>query len=32
MAGHFTVWPGAVPTAALSGKIASIKAVQGLNS
>lgn len=26
MAGHFTVWPGAVPTAALSGKIASVRA------
>lgn len=26
MAGHFTVWPGAVPTAALSGKIASLRA------
>ena len=26
MAGHFTVWPGAVPTAALSGKIAALRA------
>ncbi|MEW6055826.1 MAG: NAD(P)/FAD-dependent oxidoreductase [Bdellovibrionota bacterium] len=26
MAGHFTVWPGAVPTAALSGKIAAVRA------
>jgi phytoene dehydrogenase-like protein len=26
MAGHFTVWPGAVPTAALSGKIAGQRA------
>lgn len=26
MAGHFTVWPGAVPTAALSGKVASLRA------
>jgi len=25
-AGHFTVWPGAVPTAALSGKIAALRA------
>jgi len=30
MAGHFTVWPGAVPTAALSGKIASLRAHQRL--
>jgi phytoene dehydrogenase-like protein len=26
LAGHFTVWPGAVPTAALSGKIAALRA------
>jgi phytoene dehydrogenase-like protein len=26
MAGHFTVWPGTVPTAALSGKIAALRA------
>jgi phytoene dehydrogenase-like protein len=26
VAGHFTVWPGAVPTAALSGKIAALRA------
>lgn len=26
MAGHFTVWPGAVPTAALSGRIAALRA------
>jgi len=25
-AGHFTVWPGAVPTAALSGRIAALRA------
>ena len=28
MAGHFTVWPGTVPTAALSGKIAALRAHQ----
>lgn len=28
MAGHFTVWPGAVPTAALSGKIAALRALR----
>ncbi len=26
LAGHFTVWPGAVPTAALSGRIAALRA------
>jgi phytoene dehydrogenase-like protein len=26
VAGHFTVWPGTVPTAALSGKIAALRA------
>ena len=30
MAGHFTVWPGAVPTAALSGKIAALRAHERL--
>ena len=30
MAGHFTVWPGAVPTAALSGKIAALRAQRAL--
>jgi phytoene dehydrogenase-like protein len=30
MAGHFTVWPGAVPTAALSGKIAALRAHEAL--
>lgn len=30
MAGHFTVWPGAVPTAALSGKIAALAADRNL--
>jgi phytoene dehydrogenase-like protein len=30
MAGHFTVWPGAVPTAALSGKIAAARAHEQL--
>ncbi len=30
-AGHFTVWPGAVPTAALSGKIAALRADQRMN-
>ncbi|GEJ58135.1 phytoene desaturase family protein [Anaeromyxobacter diazotrophicus] len=30
LAGHFTVWPGAVPTAALSGKIAALHADRGL--
>jgi len=30
MAGHFTVWPGAVPTAALSGKIAGLRASRAL--
>jgi phytoene dehydrogenase-like protein len=30
MAGHFTVWPGAVPTAALSGRIAALRAGDGL--
>jgi phytoene dehydrogenase-like protein len=29
-AGHFTVWPGAVPTAALSGKRAALRADAGL--
>lgn len=29
-AGHFTVWPGAVPTAALSGKMAALRADAGL--
>jgi len=29
-AGHFTVWPGTVPTAALSGKIAALRADQRL--
>lgn len=29
-AGHFTVWPGAVPTAALSGKIAALRAHERL--
>ena len=29
-AGHFTVWPGAVPTAALSGRIAALRAGQRL--
>ena len=32
MAGHFTVWPGAVPTAALSGKIAALRADRDLSS
>jgi phytoene synthase len=32
MAGHFTVWPGAVPTAALSGKIAALRADEGLRA
>lgn len=32
MAGHFTVWPGAVPTAALSGKIAALRAHKNLNA
>lgn len=26
LAGHFTVWPGAVPTAALSGRLAALRA------
>ncbi|HZZ85743.1 MAG TPA: FAD-dependent oxidoreductase [Anaeromyxobacteraceae bacterium] len=30
LAGHFTVWPGAVPTAALSGKVAALRAHEGL--
>jgi phytoene dehydrogenase-like protein len=30
MAGHFTVWPGAVPTAALSGRVAALRADAGL--
>jgi phytoene dehydrogenase-like protein len=30
VAGHFTVWPGAVPTAALSGKIAALRADEAL--
>jgi phytoene dehydrogenase-like protein len=30
MAGHFTVWPGAVPTAALSGRIAALRAHEQL--
>jgi phytoene dehydrogenase-like protein len=29
-AGHFTVWPGAVPTAALSGRIAALRAAARL--
>ena len=29
-AGHFTVWPGAVPTAALSGRIAAVRADERL--
>jgi len=29
-AGHFTVWPGTVPTAALSGKMAALRADAGL--
>jgi phytoene dehydrogenase-like protein len=32
MAGHFTVWPGAVPTASLSGKIAALRAHDRLRS
>ncbi len=32
VAGHFTVWPGAVPTAALSGKIAALRADEGLRA
>ena len=32
VAGHFTVWPGAVPTAALSGKIAALRADRGLGA
>jgi phytoene dehydrogenase-like protein len=32
MAGHFTVWPGAVPTAALSGKIAALRADERLQA
>ena len=32
MAGHFTVWPGTVPTAALSGKIAALRADRGLGA
>jgi phytoene dehydrogenase-like protein len=32
MAGHFTVWPGAVPTAALSGKVAALRAHDGLRA
>ncbi|HET9598676.1 MAG TPA: NAD(P)/FAD-dependent oxidoreductase [Anaeromyxobacteraceae bacterium] len=32
LAGHFTVWPGAVPTAALSGKIAALRADEGLRA
>ena len=32
MAGHFTVWPGAVPTAALSGKIAALRAHERLGA
>ncbi|MFL5264795.1 MAG: phytoene desaturase family protein [Anaeromyxobacteraceae bacterium] len=31
-AGHFTVWPGAVPTAALSGKIAALRAHERLGA
>ena len=30
VAGHFTVWPGTVPTAALSGKIAALRAHERL--
>lgn len=30
-AGHFTVWPGAVPTAALSGKIAAVRAAKQMS-
>lgn len=30
-AGHFTVWPGAVPTAALSGRIAALRAHERLS-
>jgi phytoene dehydrogenase-like protein len=30
LAGHYTVWPGAVPTAALSGKLAARQADAGL--
>ncbi len=30
VAGHFTAWPGAVPTAALSGKVAALRAHQSL--
>ena len=32
LAGHFTVWPGAVPTAALSGKIAALRAHERLGA
>jgi phytoene dehydrogenase-like protein len=32
LAGHFTVWPGAVPTAALSGRIAALRAHEGLRA
>jgi phytoene dehydrogenase-like protein len=32
LAGHFTVWPGTVPTAALSGKIAALRAHQRLRA
>jgi prolycopene isomerase len=32
LAGHFTVWPGAVPTAALSGRIAALRAHDGLRA
>jgi phytoene dehydrogenase-like protein len=32
VAGHFTVWPGAVPTAALSGKIAALRADERLRN
>jgi phytoene dehydrogenase-like protein len=30
LAGHFTTWPGTVPTAALSGKMAALRADAGL--
>jgi phytoene dehydrogenase-like protein len=32
LAGHFTVWPGAVPTAALSGKLAALRAHERLGA
>lgn len=28
-AGHYTIWPGAVPTAALSGKLAADRVLAG---